>query len=132
MFFEYFRGISYFFDSLFLLQHPSNIQDIFNYQDFLLTAGTSDILQDSWSSSNAIQKAFYKACIVMDLPSEPSTPECNWQNVHAQDHQQHLVMTPHTECCHLRHDGVSQQHAIPAPVPFLLAPPANPFAIAGS
>ncbi|KAF8526289.1 hypothetical protein BU17DRAFT_62272 [Hysterangium stoloniferum] len=49
--------------NLFLLQHPSNIQDIFNYQDFLLTAGilgTSDILQDSWSSSNAIQQAFYK------------------------------------------------------------------------
>ncbi|KAF8510733.1 hypothetical protein BU17DRAFT_69937 [Hysterangium stoloniferum] len=59
----------------------------------------------NWSSSNAIQKGFYKvACIVMDLPSEPSTPECNQQN----------------------------QHAIPAPVPFLLAPPANPFAIAGS
>ncbi|KAF8516529.1 hypothetical protein BU17DRAFT_67363 [Hysterangium stoloniferum] len=51
--------------NLFLLQHLSNIQDIFNYQNFLLTAGTSDILQDSWSSSNAIQKAFYKACIVM-------------------------------------------------------------------
>ncbi|KAF8514435.1 hypothetical protein BU17DRAFT_94512 [Hysterangium stoloniferum] len=34
----------------------------------------------SWSSSNAIQKAFYKACIVMDLPSEPSTSEHNQQN----------------------------------------------------
>ncbi|KAF8497332.1 hypothetical protein BU17DRAFT_72407 [Hysterangium stoloniferum] len=72
------------------------------------------------------------ACIVMDLPSEPSTPERNRQNVRAQDHQQRLVMTPHTERRRLRHDGVSQQHAISAPVPFLLAPPANPFAIAGS
>ncbi|KAF8523380.1 hypothetical protein BU17DRAFT_63947 [Hysterangium stoloniferum] len=119
MFFEYFRGISYFFDSLFLLQHPSNIQDIFNFQGFLLTAETSDILQYSWSSSNAIQKAFYKVCIVMDLPSEPSTSEHNQQNVHAQE---------------------QLQHGIPAPVPFLLAPPANPlpnnqqnpFSIAGS
>ncbi|KAF8514355.1 hypothetical protein BU17DRAFT_94642 [Hysterangium stoloniferum] len=62
------------------------------------------------------------ACIVMDLPSEPSTPECNRQNISAQDYQQCL------------------QYAIPAPVLFLFAPPANPlhnnqqdpFAIAGS
>ncbi|KAF8496305.1 hypothetical protein BU17DRAFT_72467 [Hysterangium stoloniferum] len=113
--------------SPFISQHPSNIEDNFKVFYSLQTRNIRHIY--SWSSSNAIQKAFYKGSTFFLIG-----------NLHSNDHQQHLVMIPHTECLHLRHDGVSQQHAIPAPGPFLFAPPANPltnnqqdpFAITGS
>ncbi|KAF8520625.1 hypothetical protein BU17DRAFT_65316 [Hysterangium stoloniferum] len=73
------------------------------------------------------------AWMVIDLPSEPS------MYTRPENHQQYLVMSPHTEH-HLRHSGVSQQNTILAPIPFLfplllIPPPRNhqdPFAIAGS
>ncbi|KAF8514330.1 hypothetical protein BU17DRAFT_94596 [Hysterangium stoloniferum] len=131
------------------LQHSHNILS-FHFFGFFYSFQTKNIgnipssfgfvhidsLQYSWSSSNAIQKAFYKGFTFLPIDSLHSNVQVypilhsmpnlstilgiyllNLLHLNAlaectvctQDHQQHL------------------QYVIPAPVPFLLAPPANPL-----
>ncbi|KAF8519346.1 hypothetical protein BU17DRAFT_90023 [Hysterangium stoloniferum] len=79
---------------------------------FLLIAGSFgfahiDSLQYSWNSSNAIHKAFYKGFTFLPIGSL---------------HRIYLLNLLHLNTISRI---VSQQHAIPAPVPFAFAPPSN-------